>query len=185
MKSDWKWDLFEPHERKIAELLVQGESNAAICSEVSLSRPRVQEYIKRILIKTGTSTTRAAIVLLVEEKETQTLLRVLDQARDGVVIIQDRLAKFANSPAREMWGYDGNEMAGIPLIELIAPRSRDLVITQHELRMKGEPFSQTHWIGILCKGGQEKEVMVASAGQIQFRGKTAILTTIVPHVAEE
>jgi DNA-binding CsgD family transcriptional regulator len=184
METDWKWDRLNPLERQVAELLVQGKSNAAICDEVFLSRARVQDCIKRILIKTGADSTRAAIALLVEERETLTLLRVLEQPRDGLVIIQDRVARFANSPAREMWGYDGNEMAGIPLIELIALRSRDLVMTQHELRVKGEPFSQTHWIGILCKGGQEKEVMVASAGQIQFRGKPAILVIVVPHVAE-
>jgi hypothetical protein len=40
-------------------------------------------------------------------------------------------------------------------------------------------------IGIVCKGGQEKEVVVANAGQIQYKGKTAILTTAIPHLGEE
>ena len=75
MESDWKWDKLDPLERKVAELLLQGKSNAAICAEVFHSRARVQECIKRILIKTGADSTRAAIVLLVEERENLALIR--------------------------------------------------------------------------------------------------------------
>ena len=56
METDWKWKTFEPIERKIAQLLVHGKGNAAICAQVFLSRARVQECIKRILIKTGADT---------------------------------------------------------------------------------------------------------------------------------
>jgi len=58
VKSDWKWDGLDPCERRVAKLLVQGKSNMAICAEVFLSRARVQDCIKRILIKTGADTTR-------------------------------------------------------------------------------------------------------------------------------
>ena len=60
MESDWKWDRLDPLERQVAELLLEGKSNATICAEVFLSRARVQDHIKRILIKTGTDTTVAA-----------------------------------------------------------------------------------------------------------------------------
>jgi PAS domain S-box-containing protein len=185
VKSDWKWDELDARERRIAELLVQGKSNAAICNEVFLSKARVQYCIQRILIKTGTDSTRSAIALLVEERETLTLLGVLDQARSGLAIVQDRVVKFANRAMREMYGYDLEEMMGMPLVELLAPASRGAVVKQHELRLKGEPFSTLYVIRILCKGGQEKEVVVANAGQIQYKGRSAILTTIDPHVGEE
>ena len=127
MDTDWSWDRLDSLERRIAELLVQGESNAAICSEVFLSRARVQECIKRILIKTGARSTRGAIALLVEERENMALLRALDQATDGVVIIQDRVVVFANQALHRIHGYDPYEMHGIPIIELAAPRSRDFL----------------------------------------------------------
>ena len=178
VKSDWKWDAFSPIERQIAELLVQGKSNAAICSEVFLSRARVQECIKRILIKTDADSTRAAIVCLVEERDTQMLLRVLDQARDSTAIVQDHVVKFANKAMREMCGYELEEMVGMPFVELLAPRSRDAPLRQHELRLRGEPFSTLYTIRFLCKSGEEKEVRVANAGQIRYLGRPAILTTI-------
>jgi PAS domain S-box-containing protein len=181
MESEWKWDRLDPHERQVAELLLQGKSNAEICNEIFLSRARVQESIKRILIKTGAKSTRAAIVMLVEEKENQSLLALLDQARAGVLIIQERVVKFANKSAREVGGYYLSEIEGMPLIELVAPTSRDLVARQYELRMNGARFAQSYWIRILCKGGEEKDVLVASGGQIQFRGKPAIIGIVVSH----
>jgi PAS domain S-box-containing protein len=187
VKSDWKWDSLDPREREVAELLMQGQSNAAISAEVYLSKARVQDSIKRILIKTGTDSTRGAIALLVAERHTLVLLGVLDQARAGLAIVQDRVVRFANMAMQQMYGYNLEEIMGMPFVELIAPRSRGAVVRQHELRLKGEPFSTLYVIRILCKGGQEKEVVVANAGQIEYKGRTAILITItaVPHVGEE
>jgi len=179
METGWKWDLLDPLERQVAELLLQGKSNAAICAEVFHSRARVQECIKRILIKTGVDSTRGAIVLLVEERETMALLRVLEQARDGVGIVQDRVCKFANRALGEMCGYDPGEMVGMPFVELIAPRSRDTQAKLYELRMQGVPFPRSYVTTILCKGGQERDLMVTSGGLIRYRGRPALLAVAV------
>jgi PAS domain S-box-containing protein len=177
--SEWKWDRLDPLERQIAELLIQGKSNAAIGSEVFLSRARVQEYIKRILIKTGTKSTRAAIALLAEERENMSLLRILDQASDGVLIIQDRVIEFANQAVHRSLGYDPYQLHGIPMIERLAPRSRDLVTSQYDLRIGGEPFLQSYEIRVLCKDGQEKDVVVSSGGLLRFRGRVSILAIVI------
>jgi PAS domain S-box-containing protein len=179
METGWKWDLLDPLEQRVVELLLRGKSNAAICAEVFHSRARVQEFIKRILIKTGADSTRGAIALLVEERETLTLLRVLDQATDGVAILQDRVCKFANRALAEMCGYDPDEMVGMPLLELIAPGIRDRAANHYELRMKGEPFPRSYATRILYKGGGEKELMVANAGLIRYRGRPAIMVAAV------
>jgi PAS domain S-box-containing protein len=179
MEPGWKWDLLDPPERRVAELLLQGKSNAAICAEVFHSRARVQECIKRILIKTGADSTRSAIVLLVEERETLSLLRVLDQARDGVGILQDRVLKFANRALAKMYGYDPEEMVGVPFVELLAPGCRDTQAKRYELRMQGEPLPRSYVTRILCKGGQEQDVRVASGGLVRYRGRPAILAVAV------
>jgi PAS domain S-box-containing protein len=185
MESDWKWDRLDPTERQIAELLVQGKSNAAICAEVFLSRARVQDCIKRILIKTGTDSTRGAIALLVEEKETMYLLRVLEQAMDGVVILQDRVVKYANRMLREKLGYDVEEVVGAPFAELVAPAFRGTMTKNYELRMQGKPFPTSYAARFLCKGGQEKDATVASAGRISYCGRPAILGIVVERMGEE
>jgi PAS domain S-box-containing protein len=185
MESEWKWDKLDPRERQVAEFLVQGKSNAAICSEVFLSRARVQECIKRILIKTGADTTRAAIAVLVEERETQTLFRVLDEASDGVAVLQDRLVKFSNGALARLLGYDAEEIAGMSLVELAAPRSSDVQVKRYDRRMKGEPFPGRYVATALCKDGQEKDVVIATGGLIQYRGRPALLAFMVPHLSEE
>jgi PAS domain S-box-containing protein len=185
MESDWKWDTLDPTERRIAELLVQGKKNAAICAEVFLSRARVQDHIKRIVVKTETDSTRAAIVLLVEERENMSLLRVLDQASDGVVILQDRLGKFVNKAMERILGYDLEEIAGLPFVELVAPRSGDAQTNNYELRMRGEPFPGSYVATALCKGGQEKNLVITSGGLIQYRGRPALLAFIVPQLPED
>jgi PAS domain S-box-containing protein len=178
VKIDWVWDKLDPIETRVAELLVEGKSNTAICAEVYLSRARIQDCIKRIVIKAGVDSTRAAIALLVEERENQSLLGILEEAKAGIVVVQDRVVKFANRSAREIWGYDLDEIAGRPLIELIAASSRNAVASGYELRMKGEQLSQSYAIRVLCKGKQEEEVFVTSAGSIQFRGKPAVLAIV-------
>lgn len=180
MKDEWSWDRFDPLERNVAELLLEGKTNAAICAEVFLSRARVQDCIKRILLKTETKSTRGAIALLVEERENAALLGVLDQATDGVVIIRDRVVVFANRALHRTFEYDPYEMHGIPIIELAAPRSRDYLASQYDRRLKGEPFEQSYVLGIICKGGQERDVLVASGGPLRFRGKPANLGIVVP-----
>ena len=180
MESEWSWDRLDPLERKVADLLVQGRSNAAICVEVFHSRARVQECIKRILIKTGAHSTRAAIAILVEERETLSLLRVLDQASDGVAIVQDRLLKFVNRALGSILGYDPEELEGVPFVELAAPRSRDAQAERYDLRMKGEPFLGSYVVRAVCKGGQEKDLIITIGGLIQFRGRPAILGIAVP-----
>ena len=185
MKSDWKWDALDPRERRVAELLVQGKSNAAICAEVFLSKARVQDCIKRILIKTGSDSTRGAIAVLVEERETLSLLRVLDQATDGVAVLQDRLVKFVNRALARMLGYEPEEIKGMPLVELTAPRSRAAQVERFDQRMQGEPFPGTYAAIALSKGGQEKDVLVATGGLIRYRGTPALLAIIVPHVGGE
>ena len=96
------------------------------------------------------------------------------------MIVQDRVVAFANRAVHRVYEYEPYEMHGIPMIELIAPRARDSIMRRHELRMKGEPFTQSYAVPILCKDGREKEVTAASIGVIRYRGKPAALGVVVP-----
>lgn len=179
MESDWTWDRLDPLERRVADLLLQGKSNAAICAEVFLSRARVQECINRILIKTRTRTARSAIVRLTEERETQSLLSVLDQASDGVVVIQDRVLKFINRAMARACGYDVSEMVGMPLVELVVSEHREKVANRYELRMQGGRVPIGDSIRIQLKQGQGRDARVTSAGLIRYMGRPAIMAVAV------
>ena len=183
MDAEWIWDRLDPIERQVAELLLQGKSNAAICAEVFHSRARVQECIKRISIKTGADGTRGAIVLLAEERETLSLLRILEQARDGVAILQDRVLKFANKAMAKLMGYTVEELVGWPIAELLAPEIRDEQVHQYELRMRGDPLPRNYTTRVICKTGETKELAVASAGLVHYKGRPALMA-IVTNIVE-
>jgi PAS domain S-box-containing protein len=178
METDWKWDRLDPLERQVAELLLQGKSNAAICAEIFHSRARVQECIKRILIKTGADSTRGAIVLLAEDRETLALLRILEQANDGVAILQDRVLKFANKVMATLMGYTAEELVGWPIAELLAPEIRDEQVIQYELRMRGDPLPRNYTTRVICKTGEAKELAVASAGLVRYKGRPALMAIV-------
>ena len=175
MDTDWIWDRLDPIEKHIAELLLEGNSNKVIATEVSLSRSRVQERVKRITIKAGAASTREALVLLAQERETSSLLSILDQATDAVAILQDRACKFANKALAKLLGYTAEELVGWPIAELLAPEVRDVQANQYELRMRGEPLPRSYTTRAICKTGEIKELTVASAGLVRYKGRPAIM----------
>jgi PAS domain S-box-containing protein len=175
MESGWKWDSLDPFERQVAELLLEGKSNAAICEEVFRSRARVQDCIKRIVIKTETDSTRSAIVLLAEERETSSLLHILDQASDGVVIVQDSLLKFVNSAMAKLLGYAAQDMTDVPFAEFLVPESRDAQSKEYAQRLAGDQFPGRYTTRALCKTGEVKKLAVTSGGMVRFKGRPALM----------
>lgn len=182
MEVTWTWDQLGPTERQIAEFLLEGKSNKEICGEMFLSRARVQEYVRRIVTKTGARSTRRAITLLAEERESLSLVRVLDQVRDGVGILQDGVCRHANRALAELSGYSVEELTGMPFADLMAPEYRQMQQERYEQRMAGARFPVSYRTNILRKGGEVKEVSVSSAGIIRWRGRPAIVGVL--HVEE-
>ncbi len=180
MDAEWIWDRLDPIEKHITELLLEGNSNKVIATEVSLSRARVQERVKRIVIKAGAASTREALVLLAQERETSSLLHVLDQASDGVLILQDKVFKFANKALSNLLGYTAEELVGIPFVSLAATDGVAHEQTRrYEQRLEGEPFPGRYTTRALCKTGESKQVDVTSGGLVRFKGRPAMMAIIV------
>lgn len=179
MGTDWIWDTLEPVEQHIADLLLQGRANREIVAEVGLSRARVQDYIKRIVIKAGAASTREALSLMVQERETSSLLRILDEATDAVLIVQDKLVKFANKALAEMLGYSPSEMIDIPFSAFMAPRARGELSWLCEARLRCEPFPGRYVTHALCKMGEIEEIAITSAGVVRYNGRPAMMAIIV------
>jgi PAS domain S-box-containing protein len=176
MEIGWRWDRLSPSEKRVAELLLEGKSNKDICCEMFLSRARVQECVKRIVAKTGATSTRNAIVLLTEERGTLRLLHVLERVTEGVAIMQDGVFKFTNTAFAAMSGHTPEEVVGKPVLDFIAPEEREWHARFYELRLRGEDLPRSHQSTILCKGGEKKEIEVASIGIVGYDGRPAIMT---------
>lgn len=175
MEIGWRWNRLSASEKRVAELLLEGKSNKDICCEMFLSRARVQECVKRIVAKSEAKSTRSAIVLLTEERGTSRLLRVLERVAEGVAIMQDGVFKFVNTAFAEVSGRTPEELVGKPVLDFIAPEERDGLAQLYGLRLRGEELPRSHRSTIVCKGGERKEVEVASIGIVGYDGEPAIM----------
>ncbi|MGB6837508.1 MAG: PAS domain S-box protein [Dehalococcoidia bacterium] len=178
MEIGWRWNRLSPTEKRVAEFLLEGKSNKDICGEMFLSRARVQECIKRIVMKTGAESTRSAITLLAECRETLALLRVLEQATDGVAIVQDGVCMFANRAVAEICGYTLEEIVGMPFLEFAAPEDEGLTKQTYEDRISNKEASSIHRIKVRCKDGHIREVEVAGEGIVRYNGRPAIMVVV-------
>lgn len=107
---------------------------------------------------------------------------VVEQARDGVFIVQGGKLKFANRAMTNITGYSVEELLSMPLLDLIVPESRGEAAERYRLRMAGEQDLPINEARIRCKGGTIKEVGV-SARLMQYEGEPAI-TGIVRDITE-
>jgi PAS domain S-box-containing protein len=175
MEIGWRWDRLSGAEKQVAELLLEGKSNKEICGEMYLSRARVQECIRRIVKKTVADSTRDAIVLLAECRETAALIRVLEQAQDGVAIVQDGVVKFANRSLAKMMGYTAEELVGMHFLELVPPELGDRIRERYERRVRGESAPVGYRTTIIGKDGKRRQISVGNAGPIRFNGRPAFM----------
>ena len=132
----------------------------------------------------------AGIVLnirdITEQKQAEKALReseakysaLVENAQDGVVIVQDEVIKFANQAVVEISGYRPNELVGRPFLELVVPESRDLIIQRYKAHMAGAKVPPIYEVQIRCKDDSTIKDVEISAGIIQYQGRLAIMSIV-------
>jgi PAS domain S-box-containing protein len=99
---------------------------------------------------------------------------VVDNANDGIFIVQDGLVKFPNPKAREIIGYPADYLGSTPFAKFIAPVDRDMVVERHKKRLRGEKVPATYAFRIITKAGELLWVEV-NAVLITWEAKPAVL----------
>ncbi|MGB8983117.1 MAG: PAS domain S-box protein, partial [Anaerolineales bacterium] len=97
---------------------------------------------------------------------------VVTQATDGVVIIQDNILQFVNEAMGNMMGYAAAEMVNTPIINHIAPESRELIVNRIKARLAGQEVPTIYEARLQRKDGTLIDCEL-SAGVIEYRGKPA------------
>jgi len=114
-------------------------------------------------------TTRKQAEQALQESE-EKYSAVVQQAKDGVILIQGKVLLFVNKTMADMVGYSPIEMESTPFISYVAPESRATVATRVKARLAGEDVPQVYEAKLLRKDGAVIDVEL-SASIIQYRGK--------------
>ena len=102
---------------------------------------------------------------------------LVEQARDGVAILQDERFAFANRALAEISGYTVDELTGMPFLDLAAPGSREMIASRYGTRLGAESPPSLYAAELLTKAGDVLQVEISS-GLIQYRARPAVLAIL-------
>lgn len=99
---------------------------------------------------------------------------VVDNASEGIAVIQDATIKFANARTMEILGHSQQELTSRPFIEFIHPDDMPMVMERYKSRVKGERSSESTRFRVIHASGSTRWVEI-SAVPIGWEGRAAIL----------
>ncbi|HGJ64007.1 TPA: PAS domain S-box protein [bacterium] len=101
-------------------------------------------------------------------------LSLIENANEGIIVIQDGLIKFANRKVLSFLNIDNYNLILAPFDSFIHPDDRNMVIKNHFGRLKGEDIPSQYEFRVLDKNGNVRWVLI-NAVVIDWNGKPAIL----------
>lgn len=97
---------------------------------------------------------------------------IIETAKDGVVIIQNGICKYANKAIENILCFSPDELVGTSIFELLPQKERDLVEKRYNMRLTGKEVSSVYELNLVCKDKKTKKVEI-SASVIQYEGRPA------------
>jgi two-component system cell cycle sensor histidine kinase/response regulator CckA len=102
---------------------------------------------------------------------------IFEKAVDAIFIIQEGQVKFANRRTLQVFGYAEEELIAMPIADLVHPKDREIVISRHIKRLRGENLSPTDTFRAITKAG--KEIWVENTmTRVDWEGQPAILNFV-------
>lgn len=99
---------------------------------------------------------------------------LVEQANDGVFIVQEETMEFANRALAEMFGCTVKELMGKRVLDLVAPESGEEIIGLFRRLMKGERVSRLHEVKGMSKDGTLKDIEISTL-LIDYHGRPAAM----------
>jgi len=94
------------------------------------------------------------------EKKYSTLV---EQAKDGVIIIQNGICKFANKAVEEISGYSPQELIGKSIFDKLPPGEREEITQRYRQYLQNKESISFFTTRINCKNGTQKELEISVA----------------------
>jgi PAS domain S-box-containing protein/putative nucleotidyltransferase with HDIG domain len=173
--------------RQIARTLAQPQGSEMVTMRARTQDGRVIwvtgsgvpfEYQGRrsvLLSLVDVTATREAEVKLQESEEKNRLL--IDNAAEGVAVIQDGLIKFANPKCAEVSGRPVEELVSMPFLELVHPDDRQMMTENYARRLAGEDVPNAYQFRIFDKQGNTKSLLI-NAVRFDWEGRDATLAML-------
>jgi PAS domain S-box-containing protein/putative nucleotidyltransferase with HDIG domain len=143
------------------------------------------DYVRRpsILISLVDVTAAKETELKVAESEEKNRLLV-DNAAEGIIVIQDGLLKFANPKCTEISGYTNQELLSRSFLEVVHPDDRQTIAENYIKRIAGEDAPNNYRFRIVDKAGSAKWLQINTV-QFGWEGKPAVLSLLTDVTARQ
>jgi PAS domain S-box-containing protein len=108
--------------------------------------------------------------------------QVVEQARDGIFLIQDGKFRFVNKSFAKILKYSVDELEGRPFQFVLSPQSLPIVSSRYKKRLRGEKVPSVYRISAIRKDGVEIPIEL-SISLIHYQNQPALL--VVAHDLSE
>jgi PAS domain S-box-containing protein len=105
---------------------------------------------------------------------------LVEQANDGILIVQDGAIKFANRRLAEANGRTVEELLNTNFLDYVHPNEVPVVANRYHRRLAGEDAEQVYETVLLHKEGHEIPVEI-NAGTITYQGSPAVFAFVRDH----
>ena len=129
-----------------------------------------------LLVSLLDMTSRKEAELKVAESEEKNRL-LIDNAAEGIAVVQDGVLKFVNPRVAELAGYPAQELISRSFTDLVHPDDRQIVADYYVKRLKGEEVPYTYQFRVIHKEGAIRWAEI-NAVLFKWEGKPAILAML-------
>jgi two-component system cell cycle sensor histidine kinase/response regulator CckA len=103
--------------------------------------------------------------------------QLVENANEGIVVIQDEIPKLFNAKALAITGYTQEEFAKLGMTEFFHPDDRAMILERHRRRLAGEEVISTYEFRIIDEQGLTKWLRT-NAVRIEWKGRPAVLSIL-------
>ncbi|MDM7999357.1 MAG: PAS domain S-box protein [Dehalococcoidia bacterium] len=117
---------------------------------------------------------RAEEALRASEERSRT---IVENAAEGIIVVQDGWLKFANPKCSEVSGYSNEELLSRPFLDIVHPDDRQMIAENHVKRMAGEEAPNNYRFRIIDKTGGIKWLQINTV-RFTWEGRSAVLSML-------
>lgn len=103
---------------------------------------------------------------------------VADTVDASIMLLRDDQTLYVNPGATKLTGYSTDELKTMPILNIIHPDDRDIVLRRFQARLRGEPAPASYEIRTVNKAGEVRWNLL-SAARLMYEGQPTIISTAI------